>query len=699
MKKLMIAAIVAAMLISNASVYADDAAEVKPANDSQMAEQNEVKEKIPYYVYDKATVKSVENGSINCTTNDDEEISLILNVSEDTLILDNNGNKISLSDLKEGTVIYAYDSPYNARILIYPATFKPYVIVAATDENVNFCLDAFSKDPDSKETRYVSDGGKLAVNISDETEFKGYDGSEITDKDLESRIALITYTDSTRSIPAITTAKKVTILGAVPVVLPDLTEERPVVSEDTPTVLPDLSEERPVVTESETDKTIKVAFDGEKMNFDVDPIIENGRTLVPFRAIFEKLDCAVSYSETDGGKFVEAQRGDDVVLLEIGKDTMLVNGKEVKLDAPAKIVDGRTLVPLRAVSESMDCTVDWLDDVKTASIHKKHGQHIIDSGRIEKSITDSDGTVLMNISAVYPIIADETGSDAFIADINKSYKENAEKYVSDIEKTFTKDDAAEMRKAMGENFRPMQFTLTFKVNTDRKNLLSITNTDYQNANGAHPNTQRTSRTFQTLMNKELALTDVFDAEQDAVNKTVYDTFKAKLEKEVEEYSEENAKELEKELANVNFYLTDNSVVMYFNPYQILPYAFGAPSVELKYGEKDSPVKLDLSEAKLDALEIVLDGNPTTGFTWEAVEADSEIVDIKSEYKQDEAAEDMAGVGGKYTFTVTGKSNGNAQIKLCYMRSFEGEGSIQKTVIVKVYVDENGKVTVLDRTEK
>ena len=177
------------------------------------------------------------------------------------------------------------------------------MIVAATDENVNFCLDAFSKDPDSKEIRYVSDGGKLAVNISEENKsLRDTTEAEITNKDLESRIALITYTDSTRSIPAITTAEKVTILGAVPVELPDLTEERPVVSEDTPTVLPDLSEERPVVTESETDKTIKVAFDGEKMNFDVDPIIENGRTLVPFRAIFEKLDCAVSYSETDGGK-------------------------------------------------------------------------------------------------------------------------------------------------------------------------------------------------------------------------------------------------------------------------------------------------------------------------------------------------------------------------------------------------------------
>lgn len=484
MKKLMIAAIVAAMLLSNASVYSDDMVGAKPVvNDTKTTEQNEMKEKIPYYVYDKATVKSVEDGVINCTTNDDKEISLILNVSEDTLILDNNGNKISLSDLKEGTVIYAYDSPYNARIMIYPATFKPYVIVAATDENVNFCLDAFSKDPDSEETRYVSDGGKLAVNISDETEFKGYDGSEITDKDLESRIALVTYTDSTRSIPAITTAKKVTILGAVPVVLPDLTEERPVVSEDTPTVLPDLSQDRPVVTVPETDNTIKVTFDGEKMEFDVDPIIENGRTLVPFRAIFEKLGCEVSYSETDEGKFVEAKGNGTELVIEIGKSSMTVNGEQKELDVPAKIVDGRTLVPLRAVSESMDCTVDWLEDEKTVSI-----------------------------------------------------KKNSESF-------------------------------------------------------------------------------------------------AQIE------------------------------------------------------EKDG------------AVEIVLAGNPTTGFTWEAVEADAEIAEIKSEYKQDEAEEDMVGVGGKYTFTVTGKSKGKTQIKLCYMRSFEGEGSIQKTVTVKINVDENGKVTVLDHTEK
>lgn len=483
MKKLMVAAIAAAMLLSNASVFSDDAVAVKPVNDTQTSEQNEMKEKIPYYVYDKATVKSVDGDSINCTTFDDKEISLILNVSEDTLILDNNGNKISLSDLKEGTVIYAYDSPYNARILIYPATFKPYVIVAATDENVNFCLDAFSKDPGSKETRYVSDGGKLAVNISDETEFKGYDGSEIADKDLESRIALITYTDSTRSIPAITTAKKVTILGAVPVVLPDLTEERPVVSKDTPTVLPDLSQDRPVVTAPETDNVVKVTFDGEEMNFDVAPIIENGRTLVPFRAIFEKLGCEVSYSETDEGKFVEAKGNGTAIVIEIGKSSMTVNGDQKELDAPAKIVDGRTLVPMRAVSESMDCTVDWLDDVKTVSI-----------------------------------------------------KKNIE-------------------------------------------------------------------------------------------------FSAKIE------------------------------------------------------EKDG------------ALDIVLAGNPTTGFTWEAVEADAEIAEIKSEYKQDEADEDMVGVGGKYTFTVTGKSKGETQIKLCYMRSFEGEGSIQKTVIVKVSVDENGRVTVLDHTEK
>ena len=52
----------------------------------------------------------------------------------------------------------------------------------------------------------------------------------------------------------------------------------------------------PVFAQTDS-KEITVTPDGENMEFDVQPIIENGRTPVPMRAIFEALGCAVTYTD------------------------------------------------------------------------------------------------------------------------------------------------------------------------------------------------------------------------------------------------------------------------------------------------------------------------------------------------------------------------------------------------------------------
>ena len=143
---------------------------------------------------------------------------------------------------------------------------------------------------------------------------------------------------------------------------------------------------------------ITVTMNGQPMSFDVDPIMENDRTLVPFRAIFEALDCAVSYQRYGELEMVEAQRGSDVVFLQIGSNKMSVNGSEVTLDVAPKIVNDRTLVPLRAVSESLDCTVDWIDESNTAAIVKKGGQFKVGSGHLEKTLRAEDGADLAYIS-------------------------------------------------------------------------------------------------------------------------------------------------------------------------------------------------------------------------------------------------------------------------------------------------------------
>ncbi len=116
------------------------------------------------------------------------------------------------------------------------------------------------------------------------------------------------------------------------------------------------------------EEKIKVTLDGQAMDFDVAPIIQNDRVLVPMRAIFEGLNCSVDYTDIDGRQLITAKNDGNTIGLEIGSNEMTVNDKKVRLDTAPVITDDRTLVPLRAVSESLDCNVDWNGDTKTVAI-------------------------------------------------------------------------------------------------------------------------------------------------------------------------------------------------------------------------------------------------------------------------------------------------------------------------------------------
>ena len=97
---------------------------------------------------------------------------------------------------------------------------------------------------------------------------------------------------------------------------------------------------------------IKIFVDDKQLECPVNPIIENERTLVPMRAIFEALGAKVDWDgET---RTVTATRGDDVMKITIDSNELFKNDESIALDVPAKIVDDSTLVPVRAVSESFD---------------------------------------------------------------------------------------------------------------------------------------------------------------------------------------------------------------------------------------------------------------------------------------------------------------------------------------------------------
>lgn len=111
---------------------------------------------------------------------------------------------------------------------------------------------------------------------------------------------------------------------------------------------------------------VDLYVDTALINTDVPPQVVDGRTLVPVRAIFEALDATV---EWDGEtQTVTGQRGDTTVIMKLGSTTAYVNGEERILDVPAQAVDGRTLVPARFISEALGCDVTWYQDTQTAAV-------------------------------------------------------------------------------------------------------------------------------------------------------------------------------------------------------------------------------------------------------------------------------------------------------------------------------------------
>lgn len=91
------------------------------------------------------------------------------------------------------------------------------------------------------------------------------------------------------------------------------------------------------------EEKIKVTLDGQAMDFDVAPIIQNDRVLVPMRAIFEELHCSVDYTDIDGKQIITAKNDDNTISLEIGSNEMTVNDEKVSLDTVPVIIDDRTL--------------------------------------------------------------------------------------------------------------------------------------------------------------------------------------------------------------------------------------------------------------------------------------------------------------------------------------------------------------------
>jgi N-acetylmuramoyl-L-alanine amidase len=122
-------------------------------------------------------------------------------------------------------------------------------------------------------------------------------------------------------------------------------------------------------------KPIEIYINDEKIESDVPPVIVNDRTLAPVRVISENLGAEV-YWDNDN-RLVQIMTPSKTIILKIDDRKALVDGDEVLLDVPAKIVNNRTMVPLRFLGETLGAKVSWNNDLRRVIINRT-GTKIVD---------------------------------------------------------------------------------------------------------------------------------------------------------------------------------------------------------------------------------------------------------------------------------------------------------------------------------
>jgi len=147
----------------------------------------------------------------------------------------------------------------------------------------------------------------------------------------------------------------------------------------------------------------QVFLNGQPLRTEVAPINQNGRLLVPMRDIFESLGATVNYNNLN--RSIAAQRGTTIVRMALGTRNASVNNVPVRLDVPAVTYYNRTFVPLRFVSEALGADVSYNAGNRVVSIN---GQGYMGNGTAVAGIRQ----ISIPANTVIPVTLDNELSSA-----------------------------------------------------------------------------------------------------------------------------------------------------------------------------------------------------------------------------------------------------------------------------------------------
>lgn len=315
-----------------------------------------------YISVDVTVVKtdSDVDGIIKTTTDvnnkDDQNNTVNLKITDDTLVYDNFGNKKALSDLTDGSKITVFTGSYEPTPLILPVQYTANVIIINGDKEGNVNVDTYLAD----EEGYTNAANNLNIAAADDTKIVDKDEKEYKG-DLDKNDLIVFYGASTKSIPAQTTPTKVVVLGENEFALKQIEAAKN--ATPAPTAAPETTV-APEVTEAPQVSYVGLVnvVIGDKNVSDV--YAKDNTTMVPLREVAEAAGFTVTWDAENRAVILN----DGVYSLKIGENSY-VKGKmmPLTLSAAPEIVNDLTYVPAEFFAEVTEsATVDGTSLVVTA---------------------------------------------------------------------------------------------------------------------------------------------------------------------------------------------------------------------------------------------------------------------------------------------------------------------------------------------
>ena len=284
-----------------------------------------------------------------------------------------------------------------------------------------------------------------------------------------------------------------------------------------------------------------------------------GELYLPLRAVSEGLGYDVQWYEEN--KEIAMSKPEKGITLSLSDYKTKVNGHEVFMTRGYRLVNDRTYLEQDFFSDNLGLKVAWDKAGNKIRLQEVIENPIVISNKKEISETDT-----LKLTIQYPELdgLDNAVVQEKLNSLFGSLAKDAKARGQEIEKYIGQDEITRHIKA--------EAYFNYQVKYNQKDMLSVVFSDYQYSGGAHGITVQSSYIFDLKTGKEYEIKDLFIDGSDYISM---------ISSEVKKQMEERAMTallapFNSIKADQDFYLSNNALVVYFQAYEYLPYAYGIP---------------------------------------------------------------------------------------------------------------------------